>query len=447
MINYTTMRLFARRYFPEPVQKILSGLVGLECKWKGVYIAPLKKRYYASQTYERSRKSRLAALRRKDVISVVFPIESMPRWKADSLLRLMKAHPRFNPVIRLMTPYSKTEDAETDRERITTYAAQVGVPCLEFPSYQMLPEGCAADIVFIPCPYDGAIWSASFNRGILNHNLCYIPYGFFSIGNDWTMNQIANNAALFNLYENELTYRQAAKMMMNGGRNVRVVGHTMADAFLSAEARQTPQWKDCGKPLKRVIWAPHWTLPSVNNWFHSSNFLQYADAMVQLARKYAEEIQFAFKPHPLLYTTLCSQEVWGKERTDEYYRLWAEMPNTQLETGSYAPLFMQSDAMVHDSSSFIIEYLFADKPAMFLREGEGYQGYTPLAVEALKCYHKGKTPEEIETFLQTCVMGDEDPYADARRDFRSRNLIPPHGVSAAQNVIDCLLGQGEYARD
>lgn len=389
--------------------------------------------------------ARCAEVRGKKEISVIFQIGSMPKWKADSLLRLMKAHPRFRPVIRLMTDYVKAKDAITDKARIKAYAEQVGVPCLEFPSYECIPDDYSADLVFIPSPYDGDVWSPSYNRGIMKYNLCYIPYGFFSIGNDWTMNQIANNAALFNLYENELTYQQSVKMMENKGRNVRIVGHTMADAFLDPKALQMQVWKDCGRPLKRVIWAPHWTLPNVKNWFHCSNFLQYADAMVQLARKYAGEIQFAFKPHPDLYTTLCSEEVWGKEKTDAYYQLWADMPNTQLETGSYAALFMQSDAMVHDSSSFIIEYMFADKPAMFMRDGDGYQGYTPLAIEALKCYHKGKTPEEIETFLHTCVLGDEDPYADVRRDYRNLNLIPPHGVSAAQNVIDCLLGQGAYA--
>lgn len=445
MLNYTTARLFARRYLPAPLQKLFSALLAIKCRLAARLIAPGKKRYYASADYELKREARLAELREKNEIGVIFHIESMPKWKADSLLRLMKAHPRFRPVVRLMSDYTKAADAMTERARIKAYAEQVGVPCLEFPSYECLPDSCAADLVFIPSPYDGSVWASSYNRGIMKHNLCYIPYGFFSIGNDWTMNQIANNAALFNLYENDLTYQQAVKMMENKGRNVRIVGHTMADAFLSQDARQIPVWKECGKPLKRVIWAPHWTLPSVKNWFHCSNFLQYADAMVQLARKYAGEIQFAFKPHPLLYTTLCHEGVWGKEKTDAYYRLWADMPNTQLETGSYAALFMQSDAMVHDSSSFIIEYMFADKPAMFLRDGEGYQGYTPLAVEALECYHKGKTPAEIEAFLQACVLGKEDPYAGVRCDYRNRNLIPPHGVSAAQNVIDCLLGQGAYA--
>lgn len=443
----TTLRRLARQLLPGGIKKLISGILSAKCHWDARYVAPRVKRRYASAAYDKVRAARLAELRRKEKISVVFQIASLPRWKADSLLRLMKAHPRFEPVIRLMSPYSHSPNAEKDGESVKAYAEELGVPCLEFASYEQLPSGCAADIVFVQEAYDGAVRYPAYSRGIMKHNICYIPYGFFSIGNDWTMNQVANNAALFNLYENELSYRQAAAMMENKARNVRMVGHTMADAFLNPEARRASVWKDCGKPMKKVIWAPHWTVSNTDNWFHSGNFLQLSDVMVQLAQKYAGEIQFAFKPHPGLYGTLSKPDFWGKEKTDAYYRLWAEMPNTQLETGTYAALFMQSDAMVHDSSSFIIEYMFADKPALFLRRGKGYEGYTPLAYEALKCYHIGVTGEEIDAFLQACVLGSDDPYAEVRREYRRRYLIPPHGVSAAQNVIDCLLGQGAYAEE
>lgn len=443
-MNITRIRQIVQQHVPAPVRNLLSTLRSLQCRLEARYTVPRRLRYYASADYDRVRAERLETLRNKERISVVFPIYALAKWKADSLLRLMQAHPRFEPVIRYMSFNGKEEGAQEERARIEAYAAELGVPCVEFPSYEVLPAGIAADVVFVPEAYDGAIWFASANRGIMDRGICYIPYGFFSIGNNLTMNQIGNNAALFNLYENELSYNLAAKTMLNKARNVRIVGHTMADAFLNPQARSTPAWKHVGRPMKKVIWAPHWTITGVNNWFASGNFMQLAEAMVRIAQRHAGEIQFAFKPHPGLYGTLCKHPEWGKEKTDAYYKLWADMPNTQAETGAYAALFMQSDAMVHDSSSFIIEYMFADKPALFLRRGEGYQGYTPMAFEALNCYHKGITEEEIEHFLQQCVLGTEDPYAAVRGEFRRRYLIPPHGVSAAQNVIDCLLNQGAY---
>lgn len=440
------LRKFAHQCLPPGLRSRLGFCFGQLCNGLWKLRRPAMMRYYASAAGERHRLTRLQALRKKERIGVVFQLENIAKWKADSLLRLMLQHPRFTPVLRYV-PFVDKEDAAYERNAapIREYAARLGVPCPEFSSYNNLPAGVGADIVFMSEPYDGSELRRPCNEGLLKRFVCYIPYGFFSIGTDDTMNQIINNAALFNFYENSATYRLAAALMANGAANVAITGHTMADAFLYSDEVKEPAWKDCGPGKKKVIWAPHWTTGGAHSFFASGNFTDLAETMTELARRHEADMQFAFKPHPLLYKTLCEHPDWGAEKTQAYYRRWAEMPNTQLESGRYAALFMQSDAIVHDSSSFIIEYMFADKPAFFIRKGEGFQGYSAMAFEALKCYHKGSTAEEIEQFLQRSVLGGEDPFAAVRTAFRQQYLIPPHGVSAAQNVIDCLLGQGAYA--
>lgn len=391
------------------------------------------------------RKKQLQQLRSKNCISVIFPIETISKWKADSLLRLLLKHSRFKPAIRLFSYNESNPQAnEAEQKRIREYAEALGVPCLRFESYNKLPKEHQADIIFINEPYDPFYWGIKREFGFEKRALCFIPYGFFSIGTKETMDNLTNNIAIFNFYENEASRCLAASLMKNRGSNVRITGHTMADAFLSSPDRHAPAWKDCGKPMKKVIWAPHWTITEGVVWFASSNFLTIAEQMTALAERYKDEIQFAFKPHPLLYKTLCNHRDWGKEKTDDFYRRWAEMPNTQLEEGTYVALFMQSDACIHDCSSFIIEYMFADKPALFLVKGEGYQGYSPMAQEALKCYTKGQNANDIEIFLQSVLKGEDSLY-ETRKTFREAFLIPPHGQSAAQNIVDCLLGEGAYA--
>lgn len=393
------------------------------------------------------RKWQWQQLRRKKSISVVFPIDTFSKWKADSLLRLLLKHPRFTPVIRLVNIYEPgSKEDELNRKLIQEYAASLGVPCLRFDSYEQLPPECKADLVILGEAYDAFILFKEHNKGLFKRPICYIPYGFFAIGNYGTMNSIAQNMALFNFYENEATLRMAVSLMDNRGANVSLTGHTMADAFLFSEERLVPAWKDCGKNLKKIIWAPHWTISEeTSSWFTAGNFLEVAEQMTELAERYQDEIQFAFKPHPLLHKALCQHPQWGKEKADAFYRRWAEMPNTQLEEGAYAGLFMQSDACIHDCGSFIVEYMFADKPALFLVRGEGYQGYSGMAQEGLKCYTKGQTGSDIEAFLQSVLRG-EDPLREQRSTFRAHFIIPPHGQSAAQNIVDCLLGEGAYAK-
>lgn len=386
-------------------------------------------------------------LRRKKSISIVFPIDTFSKWKADSLLRLLLKHPRFTPVIRLVNVYEPgSKEDELNRRLIQEYAASLGVPCLSFTSYNALPQGYRADLVILSEAYDGFILFQERNKGLFKRPFCYIPYGFYSIGNKANLNSIANNFALFNFYENESSRQLATSLMDNGGANISITGHAMADAFLFSPDRFSPAWKNCGKPMKKIIWAPHWTIAEeTSSWFTAGNFLEVAEQMTELAERYQDEIQFAFKPHPLLHRALCQHPKWGKEKTDAFYRRWAEMPNTQLEEGAYAGLFMQSDACIHDCGSFIVEYMFADKPALFLVRGEGYQGYSNMAQEGLKCYIKGQSKADIEPFLHAVLRG-EDPLREQRRTFRAHFIIPPHEQSAAQNIVDCLLGEGAYAK-
>ena len=125
-------------------------------------------------------------------------------------------------------------------------------------------------------------------------------------------------------------------------------------------------------------------------------FLMLADFMLRMAKKYSGSIQIAFKPHPVLRNKL--NEYWGKERTDEYYKEWDSGENTFFENGEYVDLFLTSDAMIHDSGSFLIEYLYLDKPVMRTDNGQPLQNeFNDFALSCLDHYYQGKTEDEVES--------------------------------------------------
>ena len=373
-------------------------------------------------------------------IRVVFEVSMLPKWKADSLLAAMLRHPRFVPVVWVVPMLGRdSAQGAWEHAACVEYFRGTGVEVVQYAALADFPAGEDPDIIFPAELYDLSVYGAGYNRGMLDKLVCYIPYGMVSTCSPLNFDQVINNAALYNFYESDATLQMARKLARNKGVNVCVSGHTMADAFLYPPRPHPVVWKDCGCGHKRVIWAPHWSIADDSSWLRFGTFLKTGDVMLELAREHAGDMQFAFKPHPNLYPTLCKHPEWGKERADAFYRAWAEMPNTQLETGAYAALFMQSDAMVHDCGSFIQEYLFADKPCMYLQEGAGYQGYSDMAADCLNAYHRGLLREEIEKFLQMVLRG-EDPKAAVRRELRRKYLLPPHGKSAAQNIIDCLLG-------
>lgn len=393
----------------------------------------------------RKRQERLRALLESGkTINVVFEVTGISKWKVDSVLRLMMKHPRFNPIV-WHVPYNKLPNPEREELEIRQckgYFLRLGVNFVTYPELHAFPADEKPDIIFLHEPYDGLI-DRPYHKGVLRYLLCFTPYGYSSSSSAAARNLILTNGSVFCFLENELSKQNTSRLMDNKGCNIKVSGHPMADSFLFAEREGSAVWKACGSSMKRVIWAPHWTIERKNCWLFYGTFMQTGEILLEMAEKYRGQIQFAFKPHPNLYNSLCEHPQWGKEKTDAFYAKWREMPNTQFEDGAYTNLFMQSDAMIHDCGSFIQEYLFANKPCMYLKDPENRQDYSAMAEDCLNAYQMGITREDIEAFLQMVLRG-EDPKAEVRGQLREKYLVPPHGQSAAQNIIDCLLMQERH---
>lgn len=397
-------------------------------------------RRMAAQLTEEAYAARLEHYRRvleKDVICVVFQISNISKWKCQKVFELMQEHPRFRPFVwAVPESYRSEEQQRINLERTETFFRQRGITCLRHAHLSDFDAETAPDLLFPTEPYI-PYFSAEYNVGVEELLLCYVPYFINHSSRTLAYNEALHNIALYYFCENELLRQYVSSRMDNGGRNVVVVGPTMSDGFLQRPAAEAPSvWRDMGKPMKKLIWAPHYSCESPG----SGTFIQTAKIMLETAKKYADRIQFVFKPHPSLYHVLCGRKDWGKERADAYFATWRTLPNCRIEEGQYIDLFLQSDACIHDCGSFIYEYLYMDKPCMYLvYDKETRRMNNDCALAAFKCYEEGYTKEDIEHFIETCVLGGQDPHAAARRDFVQHNLLPPNGVSAAQNIIDVLL--------
>lgn len=381
---------------------------------------------------------RAAQIRKKEVITVAFMALDLPCWKNDSLFRLMLSHPRFRPVIWIVPELQIKDEDERQRklDEMRRQFAEWNYPVADMYSLEQMRAEYAPDIVFLAKPYCAATPWTSWDMD--EELVCYVPYCYINTnGKSFLYGQ--ENNVWRNFYATRGIQKLASSLMSNGGSNVVVSGAPIADAFLYQESDGTAQvWKACKPGMKRIIWAPHWSV-NADSWFNVATFLDVADGMLELVEKYADQIQWAFKPHPLLRDTLYLHPDWGKERTDAYYERWESMPNSQLETGAYELLFKQSDAMVHDSGSFILEYLLVDKPCMYLQREEGFSQFNEDTIQALRCYQKGSSVAEIEQFLLGLLHGAPDVHAAARERYRKQYLIPPGGESVSQNIINAIL--------
>lgn len=373
------------------------------------------------------------AMRAKPSIDVVFLLDSLSAWKTESLFVAMAAHPRFSPRIAL-TP---TLDA-ADNAALRQYVDAKGYPCSTVGKDGDLG---GADLAFYQKPYAffterGA---AAYWRNPLTL-ACYVDYAFHTTETRWNLNIPFLNDAWKVFFENGQCAAGAARLMDNGGRNSRVTGLPMQDELLRGAAGEADPWKERGEGVRRVIYAPHHSIAD-DGGLNYSTFLSLGEPMLDIARQHKADIQFAFKPHPLLRGKL--DRLWGKRRTDEYYAQWAEMENSQLAEGKYTSLFFHSDAMIHDCSSFVVEYHFTRRPCLYLvKEGRHSEVDSDFAREAFNLHYHATSAADIEDFLTNVVLRGEDPMRSARELFLATKLTPPNGRTASENIMRDILGEG-----
>ena len=294
-----------------------------------------------------------------------------------------------------------------------------------------------ADILFYQKPYDGI----SFKRHSYKLNLyalfCYVAYGFNTVNEKWGHDNILDNIAWQLYFENESVMGDMRKIMRNKCINGHVTGLPIMDELLVDKKQLQDPWKPQKKMKKRIIWAPHFSI-NPNGWLVYSTFLNIADFMLELAHKYREEVQFAFKPHPLLWYKL--SEVWGREKTNAYYQQWATLENTQLEQGKYLGLFKYSDALIHDCGSFSAEYLCTGHPcAYWFKQTANYNKiHTELGQKCIDLHYLIKTKHDLFNFIENTVIKGIDPKKENRLRFAKEEIMVNY-PNATKTIMEILI--------
>lgn len=391
---------------------------------------------------ERQHAKRVKQLQGKRPLRVVFMAIDLALWRYQHIYELMAGDERFMPFILLSPCLGR--DTEKDLQPLRQYFRERGI---EYIDYQGTPvdirHELKPDLIFYTQPYEHLLIDEYDCRHFYDLLLCYMPYGLWISTGKLSYNLHFHNQAWRLYYSSSLHLREAQRVADNHGRNVKVVGYSNADDYLRGNHDDTVWKKPAdGKPRKRIVWAPHFSVIKETSALPPrSNFLWMAQLMVDIAKEYADRIQIAFKPHPSLLTQLYQLEDWGRQRADEYYALWKQMDNTQLETGVFVDLFMTSDAMIHDSGSFAAEYHYSQRPAMFVSKDLRpiLVTQSEFGVQAHKMHYIGAEEKDIRWFIDEVVLKGNDPMLPERKKFYADYLLPPGGKSVAQNMLDDIV--------
>lgn len=395
---------------------------------------------------ERMRKRFVASLRNKSKIKVAFFLQSPSIWKYGRLYWLFEHSERFEPVV-VICPFNvrlNSDKGEILRimRQAEDFAKESGYRY--FQTYDSVRNKWLnvkkllnPDVIFYTKPYKDTLPQYHIYRFKDRLN-CYAPYGIMCIDIFWIVYNLPFHNLLWRFFvETEYQRGYSQQYQTCGGKNTQVVGSLGMETLMLPDYKPVDVWKPQPKRKKRIIWAPHHT---VEHLFNFSNFFTYCDLMFELAEKYKDEIQIAFKPHPVLKFKLIN--IWGTEKTEAYYQRWRDLPNGQLEEGYYADLFLTSDAMIHDCASFTAEYLHTRKPTMFIVKDEHTADHwNSFGQMCFDLHYHAHQPTDVEEYIKNVVIAGNDTKAAERDDFYRNYLYPKDGVMPSQKIVDEIIKQ------
>lgn len=215
------------------------------------------------------------------------------------------------------------------------------------------------------------------------------------------------------------------------GKNAILTGYAKMDTLAHVKSTK--------RERKKIIIAPHHTI--YNNFIELplSNFLIYADFFLKLYDKYPQ-IDFVFRPHPLLVVALAKDEYWGQEKLDNYLAKLKEFNNVEYqEGGEYFETFINSDGIIHDCSSFICEYLYTDNPCCYMLKSQKQisEVFHKLGQECLKHYYQAFNQNDIIEFIENAVLKGQDTKKEERIKFAKENIRINY-PNVSQKIIENL---------
>lgn len=380
-------------------------------------------------------------LRDKEKIKVAFFAIHSSVWKYDSLYQLMCKHPKFEPIVvvcpvvnygfdNMLVEMVKCYDMFKEKGYNVVRTYDVAAK-----KYMDVKKEINPDIIFYTNPYKGLIDDRYYITNFLDRLTCYVPYSASICSISTQFNKPLHLFVWHFFLENDLSYKIAREEMPNSAINAIPIGYPSLDVMLTGiYFPKKGVWKHNQK--YKIIWAPHHSF-DLECGIHFSNFFQVSDKMLEMAEKYKDIVQFAFKPHPLLYVKLL--KVWGEDKTRGYYQQWNTGVNTQYEDSEYIDLFMTSDAMIFDSVSFIHEYLFTKKKSLFIHGNNIEEQLNKFGIEALHCHQIGYTIDDIGAFVDGVIKETPDSLSVIKEKYFEENILPTNSNLASQNIMNVIL--------
>jgi hypothetical protein len=377
----------------------------------------------------------------------------------DSLIELLKMDSSFDPIILTVPKGMNFESNEKlddfrkqDYEDTYNYYKNKGFTVIkgfdeQNHNFLDIVNEINPNIVFYSSPHESFFpLEYRIDAMPLTTLFCYIPYSMNNHVSYWHIfNQNLHKKDWKLFYETSEHKKLAIKYSDIGASNVLVTGCARLDSLITGEYKKSPKVWDDNSDKIRIVWAPHHSITDIGT--PHSTFLENYKFFYEYAKKHTE-IEWIFKPHPYLMTTIKNNPNLFDKNKDpdeiiiellEYYENWKELPNAHFhDKGDYINIFVNSDAMITDSNSFISEYIYFNKPGLFLKR-KGKEVLNEYGKIFLNGWYQvdGNDFEGIEDFIDTVLVKKEDSLEDNRKKIYNKYLNT-NEITAGSTIYNYL---------
>lgn len=403
------------------------------------------KQFHATQKNIKANQAICEKFKNGEKIKICLQTSRPGMWNFDTLYKILKNDNRFDPIPLVMPdPFQGKETMLKYVKGSLKELTEKNLPAIsgydfENDKYIDLKKDINPDIIlyidFWKPHFPGEFYIDKFLDKITLLN----GYGISVMQDEKTCTWELNNLVDIYFRTTSIHKQMAEKLMSNCGKNVIAVGSPKVDPIFDKSYISKDVWKAQEKPKKRIIWAPHHSRYMPNDMYCCNAFWEIYDFMLDMAEKYKDTVQFAFRPHPMLKAKV--EKYWGEYAANNYYHKWSKLENCQYSEGNFIDLFLTSDAMIMDSCSFLAEYTATNKPLFYTRTETSRLNLNEFGEKLREHIYdtENNLENDIENFIRDVVINGNDYKKEGRTKFINEFIKPQNGKSASENIYNEIV--------
>lgn len=263
------------------------------------------------------------------------------------------------------------------------------------------------DYIFIQRPYDNYLPDVYQINCLKKYSkICYIPYAFEIMDlRSVTMPDFFVKKVSMMFCSQTEEYNYCKKIINSADDNFKRkcfdLGYPSLFNIVMKKNKYNSAFNNIDKKNSfNVIWTPRWTM---DDKLCKSSFFDYKDLIINYLKD-REKINFVFRPHPLTFKNFVAEKIMTQKQVDNYLSNFKNSNMCYDYSSDYYDTFNESDVLVTDYSSIIIEYLLLDKPIIYCSKKGKVNSFLN---KVLKCCYCVNNWSELKKTLELIQSGND----------------------------------------